>query len=116
MDLDKLSKLVEQFAEERQWGEFHNIKNLVMSLSIESAELMEIFQWLTPDQSERISENEQQKERVSEELADIFIYLLKIVNKLDLNLEEICYSKMDKNAKKYPVEKSRGRATKYTDF
>ena len=116
MDIEKLSNYIEEFAQERDWEQFHNLKNLVMALSVESSELVEIFQWLSVEEAENIGKDSDRREHVAEEIADIFIYLLKVAKKLDIDLEEASYRKMQKNALKYPVEKSRGKSTKYSDF
>ena len=98
-------KLIE-FQIERDWKKFHTPENLAKSISIEAAELLEHFQW---GKEYDISE-------VSEELADVLIYSLYMVYALDLDVNEIILTKMDKNALKYPVNKSKGNAKKYTEF
>ncbi|MBQ9025636.1 MAG: nucleotide pyrophosphohydrolase [Methanobrevibacter sp.] len=95
-----------KFQKERDWQKFHTPENLAKSISIESAELLEHFQW----------GKEYNIEEVSEELADVLIYSLYMVHALDLDVKEIILNKMDKNALKYPVEKSKGNAKKYTEF
>lgn len=114
MDLDNIKKIVQNFSDERDWNQFHSPKNLVMALSGEVGELNEIFQWLTEEESQKLPQAVH--EHTKEEVADIAIYLLRICMKLDIDLEEAILSKMDKNAKKYPIKKAKGNAKKYNDF
>lgn len=95
-----------QFREERDWEKFHTPENLAKSLSIESAELLECFQW-TP---------EYDKQEASEELADILIYAILMAESMDVDINEIIMDKLSKNGKKYPVDKSKGNSTKYNKF
>ncbi len=98
-----LKAVVEQFVDERNWHAFHNPKNLVMSLAIETAELMEHFQWLTPEQSQRVMDEHERRVAVGEEVADCLAYLLALANKLDIDLATTLRAKMIRNAEKYPV-------------
>lgn len=116
MAIDDLQQLVAEFSERRDWAQFHTPKNLVMALSGEVGELTEIFQWLTPAQSSAISDDERTRRHVEEEIADVFIYLLRLADVLDIDLEEAVRKKVEANTLKYPEDKSRGRATKYTDL
>ncbi len=102
MDINKVQKQLARFADERDWNRFHNPKNLAMALSVEASELVEIFQWLTPEQSSEIMVTEQ-REHVEEEVADILIYLLRLSDKLGIDLEEAVRSKVEKNSIKYPA-------------
>jgi NTP pyrophosphatase (non-canonical NTP hydrolase) len=115
MDIKKLEELINAFSKAREWDQFHSIKNLAMALSVESSELVEIYQWISEAESNDQS-NELILQKTRDEVADIFIYLLRISSKLNINLEEAVLSKMNKNELKYPVEKSFGKSTKYTDF
>jgi dCTP diphosphatase len=102
------------FAEARDWDQFHSPKNLSMALMVEVAELMEHFQWLTEAQSfDLAAEN---KNAVSEELADILLYLVRLSDKLGVDLLEAALHKLEKNAVKYPAEQVRGSAKKYSDY
>lgn len=105
----ELRELVRRFVDERDWGQFHSPKNLSMSLAIEAAELMEHFQWITPDESRRTSNDTDKLQAVSEELADVVCYALAIANELQIDLCESLVNKMKKNEAKYPVSKFRGR-------
>ena len=116
VDTAFLLEQLRRFSSEREWDQFHNPKNLVMALSGECGELSEIFQWLTPDQSTRLSENPKAFEHVQEEIADIFLYLLRICDKLNIDLDQAARDKLLKNEQKYPVDKAKGSAKKYTDF
>jgi NTP pyrophosphatase (non-canonical NTP hydrolase) len=115
MDTEKLLERINAFSSERDWDQFHSIKNLTMALSVESSELVEIYQWLSEEESNDPT-NEVVLTRAKEELADIFIYLLRISSKLNIDLEKAVLSKMEKNEEKYPIEKSKGKSTKYTDL
>ncbi len=95
---------IKKFVEERNWNESHNPKNLAMSIAIESAELMEIFQWKTLEEAKNIK-NTDEFEHLKEELADVLIYCISMTNNLELDIIDIIEEKMVKNAKKYPVEK-----------
>ena len=103
----QLRDIVRAFVDERDWQQFHSPKNLSMSLSIEVAELMEHFQWLTAAESRQL--DAERTAEVSDELADVFCYLLAIVNELDLDLTAAFTNKMKKNRLKYPVVEYRGR-------
>ena len=113
MNIKNIQKQLSDFANERDWNQFHNPKNLAMALSVEASELVEIFQWLTPEQSEEImSTNE--GEHVKEELADVMIYLIRLADKLNIDLEDAVTDKIVKNGEKYPVDTSKGNTTKHT--
>ncbi|MBT3936961.1 MAG: nucleotide pyrophosphohydrolase [Candidatus Marinimicrobia bacterium] len=107
-DFDKIIDLIIKFRDERDWKQFHNSKDLSLALSIEAAELNELFLWKN---SEDVNED-----RLKEELADILIYALLLSKQYDLNIEEIILSKLEINSNKYPVEKSRGKSSKYTEL
>ncbi len=111
MDLEKIKKIITEFASERNWDKYHTPKNLSMALSVEASELVEIFQWLTQEESKNIDSKDIQS--VKDEVADILIYLVRIADKLDIDLEEAILEKIKKNADKYPVELSKDNAVKY---
>ena len=111
MDIDKIRKRLQEFAKERDWEQFHNPKNLSMALSVEASELLEIFQWQKAEEYKNASE--EQKEMIKDEIADIFYYLIRISDKLDINIEEALIKKMQKNRKKYPKDLVKGKAVKY---
>lgn len=113
-DLNDLIERIKRFNEERDWAQYHSPKNLSMSLVIEAAELSEIFQWLTEDESRSL--NDDRLARVEEEVGDVFIYLLAICDKLGIDPLDAAARKLLINAEKYPVEKSSGRSDKYTEL
>ena len=115
MDLDKIKKTLRIFSEERDWEQFHNPKNLATALSVEASELLEIFQWSNDGGFNEINDSKKRKE-IEKEIADIFNYLIKLVDVLDMDLEKVTLDKIKENAKKYPIEKSKGKFFKYTDF
>lgn len=102
---------VNQFRDERNWRQFHNEKDLAISISLEASELLELFQWKQP---EEVTTN--QVERIKEELADVLIYSYMLADNLDFDLDEIIEEKLIKNNRKYPVEKSIGKREKYTEL
>ena len=103
----QLREIVRQFVEERDWKQFHSPKNLSMALAIEASELMEHFQWISPEQSRDLEPAA--KLEVAEELADVLCYALAIANEMDIDLASTLQAKMIKNRNKYPVDKYRGR-------
>lgn len=103
-----LRQVVDRFVAERDWHQFHTPKNLAMALSIEAAELMEHFQWLTAEQSWQVADQPAKKSEVGEELSDVFCYLLALANELKLDMSAALEAKMIKNAEKYPVHRYRG--------
>jgi dCTP diphosphatase len=113
-ELDQLKTRLRQFAEERDWDQFHSPKNLSMALIAEAAELVEHFQWLTEAQSASLSPDK--LEKVEEELADILIYLVRAADKLGINLIEAAKNKIEVNEQKYPADKAKGSAKKYTEY
>jgi NTP pyrophosphatase (non-canonical NTP hydrolase) len=104
-----LRAAIAQFVADRHWEQFHSPKNLAMSLAIEAAELMEHFQWITIDESRALVRDEAKRAAAGEELADVLAYVLAMANALQLDLSQTFRDKLAKNAKKYPVELSRGR-------
>jgi len=113
MDIIKLQSILENFAQERDWNKFHTPKNLAAALTVEASELLEVFQWMTDAESERIIESEKDMALIREELADIQIYLLRLADKLKVDLEKAVEYKIDINRKKYPVDLAKGNAVKY---
>jgi dCTP diphosphatase len=112
--LVQLRDALRQFAAERDWDQFHSPKNLASALAVEAAELLERFQWLTEDESRNLSPPD--LARVREELADVLNYLVRLADKLDVDLLEAARDKIGKNALKYPAEKARGSARKYSEI
>lgn len=112
--LTQLRDALREFAAERDWDQFHSPKNLAAALSVEAAELLERFQWLTEAQSRTLAPGD--LDRVRDEMADVLLYLVRLADKLDVNLIEAARDKMRKNALKYPADRSRGSAKKYSDL
>ncbi|GAA0288675.1 nucleotide pyrophosphohydrolase [Kineococcus aurantiacus] len=111
---DELQRDLESFAQARDWEQFHTPKNLVMALAGEVGELADLFQWLTPEESlTEFSVDAERRKDLEQEMADVFGYLLRLADVLNVDLEEALRTKMRVNATRYPVESSRGRATKY---
>ena len=104
------------FARERDWEQFHAPKNLSMALAAEAGELMEHFLWATPDASTTIANDAAKRAKIEEELADVIIYALEFANMTGIDVAAVIETKMAANAKKYPVEKARGRSDKYTEL
>ena len=105
----QLRQIVERFVDQRDWAVFHNPKNLAMSISIEAAELMEHFQWLSAEQAYEAAEIQEKREEIADEMSDILAYLLAMANRLDMDLSTALENKMVKNRQKYPSEEYRGR-------
>ena len=114
-DLEKLQEAVLAFRDARDWEQFHTLKDLAAGLAIEAAEFQELLLWKTNAEIERFSQNEG-REPLGEELADCMIFILYLANTLDLDISETVMSKLRKNALKYPAEKVKGRADKYTAY
>jgi dCTP diphosphatase len=112
--LDALRSALRRFAAERDWDQFHLPKNLAVALSVEAAELLEHFQWMPDQESAALPPGTRAK--VREELADVLLYLIRLADKLDIDLVSAAVDKMAVNAKKYPVHKARGTSKKYTDL
>lgn len=103
MEYEKLLEKIEKFNTDRDWDKFHSPENLAKSVAIEAGELLECFQW----------NNEYNLENVTDEIADVFVYLLDLTNKLGVDLLEVTDRKINKNAEKYPIDKAKGKSDKY---
>ena len=113
-DLGELKERVRAFVAERDWDRFHSPKNLAMALSVEASELVELFQWLTEEESAALAGAE--RRRVAQELADVLWFLVRLSDRLDIDLLEAAEQKLAENAKKYPADRVRGNAKKYSDY
>ncbi|GAA5178910.1 nucleotide pyrophosphohydrolase [Rugosimonospora acidiphila] len=111
--LEDLRDQVRQFAHERDWEQFHNPKNLAMAMAAEAAEVLEIFQWLTAEQSSAIMTDPRTAEAVRHELADVLSYLLHLADVLEVDLGSALQEKLRINERRYPADKARGRSDKY---
>jgi dCTP diphosphatase len=112
--LNDLRARINTFVTERDWAQFHTPKNLAMAMIVEAAELVEQFQWDTPQESQLLSS--EKREAVAHELADTFVYLLRIAEVLEIDLIDATNKKIDLNALKYPAEKVKGSNAKYTKY
>jgi NTP pyrophosphatase (non-canonical NTP hydrolase) len=113
-DLIALRDAVRRFVAEREWDQFHSPKNLASALAVEVAELLEPFQWMSEEQSRSLDPGKTQA--VRREMADVLIYLVRLADKLEIDLLTAAREKLVENALKYPVEKAKGSARKYTDL
>lgn len=112
--LQDLRTRLRQFAGERDWDQFHSPKNLAMALIVEAAELVEHFQWLTEEQSQSLPD--EKRAEIEAELADILIYLVRIADKLNIELYPATLAKLEQNARKYPAGQVRGQSKKYNEY
>jgi dCTP diphosphatase len=113
-DLEGLRTRLRDFAAARDWDQFHSPKNLAMALSGEAGELLEVFQWLTDEQSRRL--DDKARSAAADEIADVLLYLVRLADKLGLDPLAEAHRKLADNERRYPVEKARGSAKKYTEL
>lgn len=113
-DIDALQEALRSFADARDWGQFHSPKNLASALSVEAAELLEHFQWLTEEQSRSLGEEKLAK--VGEEVADVLLYLIQLSDRLKIDLVDAAWSKLEANGRKYPVDRAKGTMKKYNEL
>ena len=111
---NETEKKIIAFRDARDWSQFHNPRTLSTSISIESAELLELFQWANDSELQALVSRK--KAEISQELADIMIYIIMMAHDLDIDLERAILDKMERNEEKYPVDKSRGKSSKYTEL
>ena len=116
MDLSALGKLIEDFSIERDWTQFHSIRNLILAIVGEVGELAEIVQWIPDTHIETFLSNPENFQRLQDELADVLIYVMRLASISGIDIEEALVSKLDENEKKYPVEKSKGSSAKYNQL
>jgi len=114
LDLESLRDELRSFARERDWEQFHSPKNLAMALAVESAELLEHFQWLTETESAALPS--EGRNAVAAELCDVLFYLVRLADRLDIDLAAASAAKLEANAAKYPVDRVRGSARKYDEY
>lgn len=112
--LHELRDALRRFAAERDWEQFHTPRNLATALAVEAAELLEPFQWLSETQSLELSAG--QRAAIEEEMADVLLYLVRLADRLDVDLERAARAKIARNALRYPVEKARGSSRKYDEL
>lgn len=116
MNLPALTQALLKFRDERDWAQFHTLRNLIVSLNLEAAELLEITQWKSDEEMAAVLDEANSHESLRDECADVLLYLLLIADKAGIDLEDAARSKLEKNAAKYPVEKSFGSSRKYTQL
>lgn len=107
----ELRDALRAFAAERDWDQFHSPRNLATALAVEAAELLEPFQWLDDVQARDLAP--ETRDAVEEEMADVLLYLIRLADKLDVDLERAAHAKLQRNAEKYPIERARGSSRKY---
>jgi NTP pyrophosphatase (non-canonical NTP hydrolase) len=110
-DIKEITRQLIKFRNERDWSQFHDTKNLAIAIAIEAAELNELFLWKSVDEAEQMDKN-----KIKEELADIFAFSFLLAEKHGFDVKEIVMDKIARNAEKYPVHKSKGNATKYNEL
>ena len=111
-----LTQALLKFRDERNWGQFHTLRNLIVSLNLEAAELLELTQWKNDAEVAALPEEANAREALADECADVLLYLLLIAERAGIDLEAAAHSKLAKNAAKYPIEKSYGSRLKYTQL
>ena len=116
MDPVSLTSLINAFCEERNWGQFHSVRNLILAIVGEVGELAEIVQWISDEKVGAILEDSQTRERLSEEIADVFIYLLRLASVAQIDIEAAVTSKLEINESRYPAQLAFGSTKKYTEF
>ena len=116
IDVVQVQQTMQNFVDERDWEQFHNPKNIAMALTVEAAELLEIFQWLSAEEAQNINNDPILKEKVSHELADIMLYLCRLADKTAINLQTAITEKMQLNAQKYPAALVKGSSKKYSEY
>jgi NTP pyrophosphatase (non-canonical NTP hydrolase) len=114
--LDELTRQLIEFRDERDWRQFHSLKDLILSLSLEASELLELSQWKPEQQFEQEAGTPAMNQRLQEECADVLLYLLLISERCGIDLQSAAAKKIAANAVKYPVEKSKGSSAKYTEL
>lgn len=115
-EIERLKELVKNFCEERDWDQFHNPKELAIGLSTEANELLELFRFQTEEQMQDMFGSPKMRERIEDETADVFFFLLRFAQKNGIDLEQALVRKIEKNRKKYPAELARGKNLKYTEY
>lgn len=115
-DIKAITSRLREFAVERDWGKFHTPKNLIMALTGEVGELSELFQWLGPKEVGKLIQDPVFMEKVRDEIADVAAYIFRLSDVLDIDLGQAMQAKITKNAQKYPVEKAKGHARKYSEL
>jgi NTP pyrophosphatase (non-canonical NTP hydrolase) len=116
MNLPALTQALLNFRDQRNWSQFHTLRNLIVSLNLEAAELLELTQWKTDEEMSALASDASAHEALRDECADVLLYLLLIADKAGIDLEDAARIKLEKNAAKYPIEKAYGSSRKYTQL
>lgn len=111
-----LKMRVKKFVDDRDWAKYHNPKDVAVSITIEAAELVEIFQWVKDSEQERITQDAAKMQKLKDELADVMIYCVSLANVLDIDIGQAVYQKIAKNEGKYPVDRIKGNYRKYKEL
>ncbi|MDR1855489.1 MAG: nucleotide pyrophosphohydrolase [Azoarcus sp.] len=114
--LAELSRAVLAFRDERDWSQFHALKHLIVSLALEAGEVLELTQWKSDAEVDALPQDPAAREALGDELADVFVYLLLAADRAGIDLADAFWRKLEKNARKYPVDKARGRRDKYSQL
>ena len=114
--IEDLKNLVKQFIEDRDWGKYHNAKDVAISITIEASELLEVFQWVRDDELEKVLVDSEKRDSTEDELADVLIYCLSLANVTNIDVARAVRAKIEKNKKKYPIEAVKGNYRKYTEL
>ena len=114
MTIEEIQAAIRKFRDERDWMQFHNPKDMATAIAIEASELQEIFLWKTGHEIEKVTEHK--REQITDEIADVAAFLFELADNLKIDLGQAVLDKLDKNALKYPADKSRGSSTKYTEL
>jgi len=115
-NIQELKEIIKKFCEDRDWDQYHNAKDLAIGIVTESSELLDHFRFKSNDEIEEFLKSPSKKEEISEELADVFYFVLRLAQKYDIDLATSLNKKMEKNEKKYPIEKVKGLNKKYTEY
>lgn len=116
LNITEIQEWLRTFAKARDWEQYHTPKNLVMAVAGEVGELVEIFQWLTEEESCRLRRRGKERTKVEDEMADVFVYILRLADILSIDLQSAVWKKLHKNQRKYPVKLAKGNAKKYTEL
>ncbi len=114
--IHELKEKIKEFCEVRDWDQFHGAKDLAVALIIEASELLEIFRWKSENEVKELFENQEKREHISEEMADVLYFLVRMAQKYKIDLSEALDKKMEKNEKKYPIDKFKGSNKKYNEL
>lgn len=114
--IEDLKNLVKRFIEDRDWGKYHNAKDIAVSITIEASELLEIFQWVGDDELQKVLANSEKHGSLEEEIADVLIYCLSLANATNIDIARAVSAKIEKNKEKYPIDAVKGDYRKYTEL